>query len=140
MTPHLVKWDKTLRKKGLTIIDVNSGRGDTKKDLAAYVKKNKKKYPTLWDRDGAVCKKFGIKGYPAAFLIGADGKVVWEGWPNAELSDLPGLIAKELAKAKKMKEATPAAAKKKKKEKGKKAKTKQTAGKTTQEKPAKKAK
>ena len=115
MSPHLVKWDKTLRKKGLTIIDVNSGRGDTKKDLAAYVKENKKKYPTLWDRDGAVCKKFGIKGYPAAFLIGADGKVVWEGWPNAELKDLPGLIAKELAKADAMKKAKQAKKQAKKK-------------------------
>ena len=105
MSPHLVKWDKTLRNKGLTVIDINHGNNDTKKALAAYVKKNKKEYPTLWDKDGRVCKEFGIKGYPAAFLIGADGKVVWEGWPNPELKDLPKLIAKEIRKADKMRRA-----------------------------------
>ena len=100
MTPHLVKWDKELRQKGLRVIDINNGNIDTKSAVADNLKKKNKKYPTIWDEDQKICTLYGVNGYPAAFLIGVDGKVIWEGWPNPELKDLESLIQKELAKVK----------------------------------------
>ncbi|MEE2886306.1 MAG: TlpA disulfide reductase family protein [Planctomycetota bacterium] len=98
MSPHLVKWDKAYRGRGLTIIDVNNGGIDKRAALEKYVKKQKKPYPTLWDKGGKVCQAYAVRGYPAAFLIGVDGKVVWEGFPVPELASLERLITKELAK------------------------------------------
>ena len=101
MSPHLVKWDKKYRSQGLTIIDINNGGIDKQDVLAKYVKKQGKAYPTLWDKDGKVCKSYAVRGYPAAFLIGADGKVLWEGFPVPELATLEMRIALELASIKK---------------------------------------
>ncbi len=101
MSPHLVKWDKKYRSQGLTIIDINNGGIDKQDVLAKYVKKQGKAYPTLWDKDGKVCKSYAVRGYPAAFLVGADGKVLWEGFPVPELPTLEMRIALELASIKK---------------------------------------
>lgn len=98
MSPHLVKWDKAYRGRGLTIIDVNNGGIDKRVALEKYVKKQKKPYPTLWDKGGKVCQSYAVRGYPAAFLIGVDGKVIWEGFPVPELASLERRITKELAK------------------------------------------
>lgn len=100
MTPHLVKWDKELRRKGLRIIDINNGAIDTKSAVAENVKKKNKKYPTIWDKGQELCTRYGVSGYPAAFLIGVEGKVIWEGWPNPELKKVEALIREELAKVK----------------------------------------
>ena len=107
MSPHLVKWDKSYREQGLTIIDVNNGSIDTYAALSKYVKKQGKDYPTLWDKGGKVCKSFAVRGYPAAFLVGVDGKVIWEGFPNPELGLVEKLIAEELAKAARRKKQEP---------------------------------
>ena len=101
MSPRLVKWDKMYRSQGLTIIDVNNGGIDKQDVLAKYVKKQGKTYPTLWDKGGKVCKSYAVRGYPASFLVGADGKVVWEGFPVPELATVEKRIAKELALVKK---------------------------------------
>lgn len=98
MSPHLVKWDKAYRKKGLTIIDVNNGAIDKQAVLAKYVRMQNKTYPTLWDKGAKVCKSYAVRSYPTAFLIGVDGKVVWEGYPVPELATLEKRITKELAK------------------------------------------
>ena len=107
MSPHLVKWDKAYRKRGLTILDINNGSIDSYAALEKYVKKEGKAYPTLWDKGGKVCKSFAVRGYPAAFLIGVDGKVIWEGYPNRELATVQKRIAQELAKVASRKEKKP---------------------------------
>jgi hypothetical protein len=40
-------------------------------------------HPVLWDRGNANHKNFGVTRWPAAFLVGADGRVFWQGDPHA---------------------------------------------------------
>ena len=54
-----------------------------------------------WDKDQVNCKAYGIKGYPSAYLIDVEGKVVWEGNPDPEDKELDKAVAKELEKVKK---------------------------------------
>lgn len=98
MTSHLVKWDRLYRDQGLTIIDVNEGTIDTQNALTAYVQQHGKSYATLWDEGGKVCRQYAIRAYPSAFLIGVDGKVIWEGFPVPELEQVERLLQQELAK------------------------------------------
>lgn len=35
----------------------------------------------MWDKDGRTCNRYGIMRYPTAYLIGKDGKVIWDGDP-----------------------------------------------------------
>jgi peroxiredoxin len=99
MKTHLVKWDETYRKKGLVIVDINNGAIDKFDKLKAAVEKSGLKYPVAWDEDAKTCTAYGVKGYAASFLLGTDGKVVWEGFPVAKpIEEREALVKKELEK------------------------------------------
>lgn len=101
MKPHLVRWNEIYGAKGLVIIDVDNGGFDTPEDLKASIAKAGVKFPTLWDRDGKEHEKRKVDAVPYAQLIGADGKVVWEGNPSPrDPSGHEKQIEAELAKAK----------------------------------------
>ncbi len=99
MAVHLVRWHKDLSKDGLVIIDVNDGKIDKLERLKEHSKD--KPYVVIWDEGAKTVKKYGIQSYPTQYLIGVDGKVIWEGYAgeNAEsIKKVEEVIAKELAK------------------------------------------
>lgn len=99
MKTHLVKWDEAYRKKGLVIVNVDNGQSDTMDAIKAAVEESGIKYPVAWDAEAKVCSTYAVKGYAASFLIGTDGKVVWEGFPlGAAIEKREELVKKELAK------------------------------------------
>ena|SRR5437773_9665019 len=104
MKPHLVRWHNSYAEKGLTILDLDDGSADTLDDLKKEVEHDKLPFAILWDKDGKNVATYKVEGMPAAYLIGVDGKVVWEGHPNAKQSEADKLEAKiktELEKVKK---------------------------------------
>lgn len=101
MKTHLVKWDEAYRKQGLVILDVDNGKIDTMEKIQASVEASKIKYATAWDEGAKMCATYGVRGYAAAFLIGVDGTVVWEGFPAVDVAKKEELIKKELAKVSK---------------------------------------
>jgi len=98
MKPHLVRWHKDYGAKGLTIIDVDNGQHDTMEDVREDARKKELPYPILWDRDGKTFSAYGIRATPVAYLIAADGKVVWEGAPLSKVEEIEKRIAAEVAK------------------------------------------
>lgn len=101
MKPHLVRWHKEYADKGLVIIDVDHGQRDTLEKLQKNAEKGGIAFPILWDSGGKNCATYGIKGFPAAFLVGVDGTVIWEGFPLPKVESLEKTIQAELAKVKK---------------------------------------
>ena len=101
MKPNLVRWHKELAEKGLVVIDVDDGSYDTFAELKKEVEEKGEKFATLWDKDAKTCLAYGIQGYPQAWLIGVDGKVVWEGAPNARIEEIEKAMAAEFSKVKK---------------------------------------
>ncbi len=98
MVPHLVRWDQQYRSRGLVVVDVDDGRIDTKDAVAKHVASKKLGFPVLWDRGGKVVAKYGVRMYPTAALIGADGKVLWKGIPQANRAgEYAAMIEKALA-------------------------------------------
>lgn len=100
MKPHLVRWHRDYAEKGLVVIDIDNGAMDAKERLGESVKEGEIPFPVLWDKDGANCTTYGIKGYPAAFLVGVDGTVIWEGFPLPKVKEIEPLIVEELKKVK----------------------------------------
>src|SRR5258705_85732 len=99
MKTHLVKWNEAYRRKGLAIVDIDNGNDDTLDKLKAAIEKGGVKYPVAWDEDAKTCTAYGVTGYAASFLIGTDGKVVWEGFPVAKpIEEREALVKKELEK------------------------------------------
>jgi thiol-disulfide isomerase/thioredoxin len=101
MKPTLFRWQKEYAEKGLAIIDVSDGEMDKFDDLKKEVEEKAGNLATLWDKGAKNCLAYGIQAYPMAYLVGVDGKVIWEGSPNAKIAEIEALIRKELEKAKK---------------------------------------
>jgi hypothetical protein len=104
MKPHLVRWHNSYAEKGLTIIDIDHGGIDAFDAVKKEVEEKKFPFPVLWDKDGKNVGTYKVEGMPAAYLVGVDGKVVWEGHPNPKASEAEKLevaIKAELEKVKK---------------------------------------
>jgi hypothetical protein len=87
MTPHLVKWHEKYSQDGLTIIEVFNGSVDRQFGLDVnavqdHIRTKKVPFAVLYDADGTFCNRYGIKGYPIGYLIGSDGRVIWEDAPH----------------------------------------------------------
>lgn len=48
------------------------------------------KHYVLWDEDGRNHRCYGVRSWPAALLIGRDGRVIWEGRPSKVLDPCGG--------------------------------------------------
>lgn len=81
MAPHLVKWQKEFEEQGLTVIEVDDGRIDALADLEEHVQQEKLPFAVLHDAHGELTASYGIQAYPTAYLMGRDGRVLWEGHP-----------------------------------------------------------
>lgn len=101
MKPTLFRWHKEYAAKGLVIIDVSDGAMDKFDDLKKEVEDKGGKLATLWDKGAKNCLAYGIQAYPFAYLVGVDGKVLWEGLPNAKIEEIEKRIQAELEKVKK---------------------------------------
>lgn len=99
MKTHLVRWHQDHADKGLVILYADNGRVDSFDAVRDDAAEKKLPFPVLWDRDGKTFAAYGIRKLPYAYLIAADGKVVWEGSP-ADAKEAERRISAELAKIK----------------------------------------
>ena len=89
-------WMNELQAKygaqGLQIIGVNL---DAKKeDAAVFLKTTPAQFVLAFDSAGATPRNYGVKAMPTSFLIGPDGKILFEhrGFNQAERAELEGKI------------------------------------------------
>ena len=75
------------------MIEISGGQLATLAESKEHAEKENLRHPALWDESNRNHKNYGINSWPAAFLIGADGKVFWQGNP-ARLQDRPDERAK----------------------------------------------
>jgi hypothetical protein len=78
---HLVRWEGEYAARGLAVVEVSGGELASFPDSARRLAKIGVKHPVLWDRNNAAHRAYGVNGWPAAFLVGPDGKVFWQGNP-----------------------------------------------------------
>ncbi len=60
--------------------------GEGKKDTEAWIESKHVSYAYAYDKGGKLAGKLGVSGIPHAFLVDAQGRIVWEGHPG-ELPD-----------------------------------------------------
>ena len=60
--------------------------GEGKKETEPWIADKKVKYAYAYDKGGKLASKLGVNGIPHAFLVNAQGKIVWDGHPS-ELDD-----------------------------------------------------
>lgn len=91
MAPYMQRWHEQWGEKGLVVISVENGPQTPITSVEARVRAGTVTHPLLHDRDGRNTILFGIEGFPSAYLLDRNGKVVWEGVP---FRDVEGLEAK----------------------------------------------
>jgi len=102
MRPNLVKWQKDYAEKGLVIIEVFNAAMDKKAGgVKKFAEREKLAYSVLWDKETKNGLAYGIKATPTAYLIDVDGRVVWEGQPQADPAAREKVIAVQLERIKK---------------------------------------
>lgn len=63
------------------MIEITGGEQEPLEVVRNNVQKQQLKHPVLWDKGCQNHRAYGLKNWPIAYLIGADGKVFWEGNP-----------------------------------------------------------
>ncbi len=76
--PHLNELHKKFKDKGLAVVGITD---EDKQTVTKFQKGVPMDYSVAMDKGGKLSKDFGIRGIPHAFIVGKDGKIVWEGHP-----------------------------------------------------------
>jgi thiol-disulfide isomerase/thioredoxin len=96
LNPHLVEWHRRYAEKGLTIVYVDNGRSDTLEALQAWHVDHEIPFALLHDRLGRAILDYGVRAFPTVYLLGRDGRVVWEGVATGLESSLESAIVQAL--------------------------------------------
>lgn len=110
MRPHLVRWAKEYGEKGFVLVEVDNGQIDTKPKLDEHVRADEVPYRTIWDEGAKLCTAYGVRGFPSAYLLDTEGKVIWEGHPHSSTEAIEALIKEKTATVADDKKADPDAA------------------------------
>ena len=78
---HLVRWHEDFECDGLVNIEIDGGRYEKLNKVKSSVLGQEVKHRVLWDKDCRNHQLYGVRNWPVAYLIGRDGKVIWEGRP-----------------------------------------------------------
>jgi hypothetical protein len=92
MAPHLVRWHEEMADKGLVVIAVEDGRVTPLDAWRRGVETKAVPHPVLHDGAGANVARFEVRAYPVAYLIGRNGKVIWQGTPIRGLAEVERAI------------------------------------------------
>jgi len=79
--PQLRRLQENYEGDGLMIISVSSN--DTADKVKAFLEENQLKTVVGIDTNFKTTLAYGVEGVPYSFLIGASGKIIWQGDPRA---------------------------------------------------------
>ena len=91
-------WQKNRRSENFVMTAI--AREQTEKDINPFIKKYDYDFPTAADPQREIFKLFGNVGIPRSYVVGADGKILFQtvGYNAAEFSRMAKMIEDELAK------------------------------------------
>ncbi len=73
--PALERAYQLYKDQGVIILGVNATYQDSEQNAAAFVQENGLTFPIVYDRDGAVSRRYALAALPASFFIGRDGVI-----------------------------------------------------------------
>jgi len=99
MAPHLDRWAKELAGRGLRVIAIENGRATRPDAFREHHERSKTKHPVMYDTYGSVTARYGVNGFPQAFIVDRRGIVVWHGHPDAgDVKNVEAELEAELGK------------------------------------------
>lgn len=102
MRNHLVRWHEKYGRRGLVVIEIDGGRHEQLELVRKCVAERGTEHYVLWDAENRNHERYGVQAWPSAYLVGTNGRVIWEGNPArvirrpTALQDLEQLLEREL--------------------------------------------
>jgi hypothetical protein len=78
--------------QGLAFVEVSGGELATRAESQEHLATQDVRHPVLWDESNRNHKNYGIASWPTAYVIGRNGKIIWQGNP-ARMQDRPDSLA-----------------------------------------------
>jgi hypothetical protein len=97
MQPHLVRWDRAYRDRGLEIVYVADGRRVTPERVLEVMKADGASYRVVHDASASTTQSYGVTAFPTGYVLDRQGVVVWEGIPHFDPSAPERAITTALA-------------------------------------------
>jgi hypothetical protein len=82
MQSHLVRWERSYADRGLAIVYVADGRRVSPERVLEVMRRDGATFPVLHDPSASTTLAYGVSAFPTAYVVGRDGRVVWEGIPH----------------------------------------------------------
>ena len=75
-------------------------REQTEDDIAPFMRRNRLTFPAAPDPDGEVFRLFGDGGVPRSYVVGRDGRILFQsfGYDGGDFARMKSVIARALAK------------------------------------------
>ena len=75
---YLDQLNTSFKNTGLKVLAINVNKPNVLKQVRPYINKRKYKFPVSVDPSSRLAKKLGVIGYPALFIIGKDGTIIYK--------------------------------------------------------------
>lgn len=75
----------TYKENGLDLIaiyGIANEKYDTEEQTREFAEKHNYVFPVFFDDDNQLVNRYGVKGFPAAFIVNAEREVIWKGDPR----------------------------------------------------------
>lgn len=86
--PWMNSMQSKFKQKGLQVIAINLDANND--DAQKFLAQHSAQFTVLFDPNGITPRQYGVKGMPTSFLIGKDGKVLFQhkGFNNSDRAEL----------------------------------------------------
>jgi thiol-disulfide isomerase/thioredoxin len=96
LTPHLRRWHESYGASGLVVLEVDNGLMDPLEPARAAFRERALPWAIFHDTNGSTIAAYGVRGFPTAYVLGKDGRVLWEGNPMGSEPAVEDAIKKAL--------------------------------------------
>ena len=97
LTPWLVEWHRRHAEQGLVVVYVDNGAQDTLDALQGWHLDHQVPFALFHDRLGRAVADYRVRAFPTVYVIGRDGRVVWEGVATGAEAYVDAAISQALA-------------------------------------------
>jgi hypothetical protein len=97
LTPWLVAWHERYAPRGLAVVYLDNGRADALDALQAAHVDQGLPFPLFHDRLGRPIADYGVRAFPCVYVLGRDGRVVWEGVATGREAEIESAVVRALA-------------------------------------------
>jgi peroxiredoxin len=82
---HIRELDEAYRSRGVLLVGVNSNQFESVEEIREHAREKGHRFAILRDESARIADAMGADRTPEAFVVGADGALLYRGWVKSKL-------------------------------------------------------